>query len=190
MKRLIAFTGGMGVGKSTAISVLKDNPILAEGYPVSLVKFAAPIYDIQEYVYNRISAVYSRPKDFIKDRKLLQWIGTEFGRGISEKLWVDIWANESLALLRDNHIVLCDDVRFDNEADAVHALGGVVVKISRQDNQKHAGGGTGIVAHSSEAGIDPKKIDFEVFNSGTLPEFKDSLTYLYKRFRRDGIDNY
>ncbi len=42
---IIAFAGAMGSGKSTAIERLKK----CAGR-VELVKFAGPIYDIQEYV--------------------------------------------------------------------------------------------------------------------------------------------
>jgi dephospho-CoA kinase len=84
--KLIAFTGQMGSGKSTAVSTLRE---FADN-PVHNIKFAQTLYDIQNYIYERIESVYKRPEDFIKDRKLLQWIGTEWGRGtISESLWVD-----------------------------------------------------------------------------------------------------
>lgn len=180
MKKLIGFSGGYGVGKSTAIQLLKE--AVSYGTPFRLVKFAQPLYDIQEMVYNRISSVYERPADFKKDRTLLQWLGTDWGRGtISESLWIDIWRAEAKQRLGLNAMVVCDDCRFDNEAEAIHELGGIVIRITRDDGAKHAEGGTGIQNHASEAGLRACNIDYTIANNGSLEDFKNSLSKLYKQ---------
>lgn len=62
-------------------------------------------------------------------RYAMQTIGTEWGRGIiGDSLWVNAWRS---TLPKGNIVV--DDVRFENEADAVRELGGVVVRIVRGD---------------------------------------------------------
>lgn len=175
--RIIAFNGSYGSGKSTAIEILKD---WTQDQQLVLVKFAQPLYDIQTFAYDRIVDTYQKPNGFVKDRKLLQWLGTEWGRGLDENLWVNIWkdtAKGRLAYART--IVVCDDCRFDNEAVAVKSMGGVVVKIQRHDSASHAVGGTGIANHASESGISNQYVDYIVENNGTLDEFKESLATLY-----------
>ena len=172
---LIGFSGGMGVGKSTAIEIIKS---CFPDREVVLVKFAQPLYDMQEAIYDRISPVFKRPGEFKKDRKLLQWLGTDWGRdSISKTLWVDLWKDE-VGFQTDCKvapIIVCDDCRFDNEAEAIHSLGGYVIKLTRPDNTKHAEGGVGIQNHASEAGVSKNLLDFEVENSDTVAAFRDKL---------------
>jgi energy-coupling factor transporter ATP-binding protein EcfA2 len=176
---LLGFNGKMGVGKSTAIECLKD--LLPANSPVKLVKFAQPLYDMQEFIYRRISSVHERDASFTKDRKLLQWLGTEWGRGtVNENIWVDIWQKE-VESASAKSIVVCDDVRFDNEAETMARLGGTIVQITSNDSQNRIDTKAGIVQHSSEAGIDSRFIDFTVENNGTRLQYLDQLTALYKQ---------
>lgn len=176
---LITFTGAMGVGKSTAINYLHSRARRAKN-----VKFAQSLYDIQEFIYDLISPVYQRPKTFIKDRKLLQWLGTDWGRDtISPTLWVDLWkANVEMAMggFSSNEVVTCDDVRFDNEAQAVRDMGGVVVRITSSRNGERIDTGAGIKNHASEAGISEKFVDFTIDNSDTEIVFIEKLDALLK----------
>lgn len=175
---IIGFSGGMGVGKSTAIEQLE---FFSKKAP-KLLKFAGPLYDMQEYIYRRIALVHKRPQGFAKDRVLLQWLGTEWGRGtISQSIWVDLWKADAKNLAETNVCdVVCDDVRFDNEAVAIKELGGYVIKISRPDNTKHAQGGVGIANHASEAGISKNLIDFEIANDDTVSVFQARILECYK----------
>lgn len=180
--RVIGFSGGYGVGKSTAIDLLATTFGLDEPGKLCLVKFAAPLYAMQEDIYQRIIQVYKRPPDFKKDRKLLQWLGTDWGRDtISQTVWVDLWKADATFALKMDSTVVCDDCRFDNEAETVKSLGGIVIKITRVDAAAHAQGGTGIANHASEAGVNPSLVDYTIENNGTLEEFKNSLCELYKR---------
>lgn len=174
--RLIGFTGGMGSGKSTAIEVLRQTSSAS----IKLCKFAQPLYDIQEYTYERISSVYQRPENFIKDRKLLQWVGTEWGRNtLDENIWTDLWKKEVNAALEDRCLVVCDDVRYNNEAELVHDLGGVIINVasSRVEERDVV---KGIEGHPSENGVPRNIIDYEIRNNGTLEEYKASLCKLYR----------
>lgn len=173
--RLIGFSGGMGVGKSTAIATLTE--ILGEA--PTLVKFAGVLYAIQEFSYEQISPVLKRASDFKKDRKLLQWLGTEWGRGLDQDLWIKLWKAKVLQADSWNQVIVCDDVRFDNEAALIRDLGGTVIKLVRPDNVAHAEGGVGIANHSSEAGVDPQLIDLVLENSGSLEQFRALLGSVY-----------
>lgn len=180
---IIGFTGGMGVGKSTAVKLVK------EAYFTSLsktIKFAQPLYDIQEYVYKRIEDVYTRPSDFEKDRKLLQWIGTDWGRNtISDTLWVHIWGttvHKFISTFGEESIVLCDDVRFDNEAQEVKAMGGLLIKISSDHVQDRRVAVDGLPSHQSESGVSLKFIDYEIKNDSSLGNFEQELLKVIKSF--------
>lgn len=181
MIKLIALHGNMGVGKSEAYKFIsetlgKDN--------VVLVKFAQPLYDIQEYAYNIISPVYTRPDSFTKDRKLLQWLGTEWGRQtISESVWIDLWKSKVKSLIESGKTVVCDDVRFPNEAESVRQLEGIVININSYQNVNRIDTNSGIVNHPSESGLPNHYIDDVVYNNGTLEEYKLSLTLMLKGFK-------
>lgn len=174
---LIGFNGGMGVGKSTAIEVLKEM-----GETPHLVKFAQPLYDMQEFIYQRISSVYTRPEDFVKDRKLLQWIGTDWGRDtIRRTIWVDLWRAEVMRVgeAHPGELIVCDDVRFDNEAELVQLMGGIVVKIICDAAAARITTANGIKGHASEAGVSPLLLDYVIDNNSTLDDYKDSLRTLH-----------
>lgn len=176
MSKLLGLNGKMGVGKSEALKTLNE---ISEAKVVN-VKFAQPIYDIQEYIYNRIQAAYSRPETFIKDRKLLQWIGTEWGRNsISSNLWVDLWAAEVKRNLDLGYLVVCDDVRFDNEAEVIKNLGGKILQITSTRTDERIDTRSGLTNHASEAGIGNKYVDMLVENNSSLIDYKNSLAYAF-----------
>lgn len=178
---IIAFSGSAGVGKSTAFETIRAN---SKGRAVCLTKFAAPLYSIQEQIYRLISPVYQRPDTFVKDRKLLQWLGTEWGRDtISKTLWVDLWkARTQFVQAKDAElIVVCDDCRFENEAQTVHSLGGVIIKLT--SNRSFDIGG--ISGHASEAGLPSQYVDYEIENNGTVEEFQAAVQATIAKIEAD-----
>lgn len=184
---IIAFSGSMGSGKSTAIERLTE---IHKGR-VSNVKFAQPLYDMQEMIYRRIQDVYKRPEDFKKDRKLLQWLGTEWGRDtISENLWVSLWksAAQELHFGFKNILIVCDDVRFDNEGQTIKNLGGKIIRINCDRTDLRIDTKSGIANHKSEAGISANYIDVAVDNNGTVAEFRENITKIYQSFGFDNVN--
>lgn len=173
--KLIGLSGRMGVGKSTAIECIRD---LQQNY-VHLIKFAQPLYDIQEAIYRRINTVYKRPESFVKDRKLLQWLGTEWGRGqVSDTLWVDLWRTEAHYIMENfsSHIIVCDDVRFDNEVEVIKSLGGTIILLESDKADSRIDTKTGIAGHVSESGISLNKVDHVIQNNGSVDDLKKSLS--------------
>jgi hypothetical protein len=64
-----------------------------------------------------------------KPRTLLQWWGTDYRRKQDPDYWVKRLTE---TLEREQpEVALITDVRFPNEADAIHAMGGKVVKVTR-----------------------------------------------------------
>jgi hypothetical protein len=132
--------------------------------------------------------VYKRPDTFIKDRKLLQWIGTEWGRStISDTLWVELWKEKVLNYSEQTDtslsklIVACDDARFDNEAEVITSMeDGIIIKLVSKHTEDRIDTKAGIASHGSEAGVDKKYIYCQIENNGTKEEFKESLRELFK----------
>ena len=73
------------------------------------------------------------------------------------------------------------DVRFDNEAEAIHRRGGVVWRIVRPG----AGLGGAEGEHSSEQGIDPSLVDDEVVNDGDLSRLRAAVEDAWARLHGD-----
>jgi hypothetical protein len=178
---IIGFSGGMGVGKSTAVKILSGLLYRASSCrPPHLIKFAQPLYDIQEYAYDRIEGAYKRPDTFIKDRKLLQWLGTEWGRDtLSKSLWVDVWKTDAEIAIAKGYTVICDDVRFDNEAQAIKDLGGHILSITSNKVAERINV-TGIIGHASEAGIHNGFIDKVITNDASYDEYVEQLESVFR----------
>jgi hypothetical protein len=160
---IVGLSGYAGAGKSTAATEL-----VAMGYQRR--KFAAPLKNMMRALLLAQGADAAERERMIEGdlkevptvylngqtpRYAMQTLGTDWGRAlISESLWAD-------AAVRDvtGHAVF-DDVRFDNEAEAIRSRGGVIIEIRRP--------GVGPVNnHVSER---PPAPDHVVVNDGTAAE--------------------
>lgn len=88
----------------------------------------------------------------ITPRVMMQTLGTEWGRTLTPDLWLKVWEHE---LDRHAQVVTVPDVRFDNEADLIRGLGGVIVHVQRKPTADMLA----VPAHASEAGITRVKGD-------------------------------
>ena len=85
-------------------------------------------------------------------RVMMQTLGTEWGRALLPDLWLRVWQHE----LDDTaHTVCVPDVRFDNEADLIRGLGGVIIHVRRKPTADMLA----VPAHASETGIKRVKGD-------------------------------
>lgn len=109
-------------------------------------------------------------------RRLQQVLGTEVGREILPgSVWVDTgMAKADAAALRGASIVITD-CRFDDEAEAVRAAGGKVVRIVRPSLPEPTD------SHASEAGISDHLVDREIVNEGTLADLRYATVDLLGR---------
>jgi len=165
--RLIALSGKMGSGKTTTFKLLHDR--LGPG--VVLVKFASPLYEAQDYLYEKFGFGFPA----IKDRKLLQWLGTNWAREKNENVFVDVFKDRVAGLMANGMTVICDDCRFLNEAEAVRELGGTVIKINKLHGG-HAESESG-KSHASEKEIDLIQGDF-VINNDTIENLTRDVTHI------------
>jgi len=98
-----------------------------------------------------------------KDRELLQLWGTDYKRSINPNYWVDRVAEEVYKHDGSTNIVF-SDMRFLNEYNFVKELTGITVNVFGRD----ASDGNG--NHPSEVELDGSEFDWEVENTGTIPD--------------------
>jgi hypothetical protein len=98
----------------------------------------------QDHMYGRAPLAITVDRQEIEDHKevfrpFLQWLGTEFGREYcgNDNLWIDIFSGR----VKDHGWsgpIVCDDVRFPNEADALRELGFRIIRIIRPEEDRLA----------------------------------------------------
>lgn len=182
-KIIIGFTGLAGAGKSTAARILADHAgftVLPFAGPLKAMTRAFGLTPTEMTIFKELPLERLNGKS---PRQFMQLLGTEFGRElIGQNVWVEAWRNSleidrqsfKLPLDRIGDILACaDDVRFENEAAAIRAEGGIVVRIEREG----AGSATG-ASHASEAGVRP---DLTIQNDGDVATFTAQILGLLDR---------
>lgn len=171
---IVGLCGAAGCGKSTAAAFLRDRHKFFD-------------FALADPLYKMVSAMLGQPVEWIKDRankeahidwvgksprRLLQLLGTEFGRGVLDD---EIWVRHLLRRIDATTAAMhrywskpvtvnfsVSDVRFDNEAAAIRERGGVIWRIVRPGQAVIAAG------HSSEGGISPALVDRIIANDGDV----------------------
>jgi len=164
----IAFGGKMGTGKDVATKYLSNK------YGGIVISFADPIYDILTYA----QTVAGFPIE--KDRKFLQFVGTEWGRSIDKNVWI----KRVMKKVPEDENAFISDLRFDNEFQALKDNDWICVKLVRNvENEVRKG--TGSVSHISENSLDNiqnENWDYIIENNGTLKEFYEKLEEIVQDF--------
>jgi len=96
-------------------------------------------------------------------RELLQRLGTEGGRHvIGDHFWMDVIMGR---IRKAKGNVVISDVRFSDECDFIHNLGGEVIRVNRP-------GITAVNSHISDQRLPDDRIDFEVQNNKTIDDLE------------------
>ncbi len=120
-------------------------------------------------------------RQFKSPREALQFIGTEVLRATDPDCHVKATLASIIASGGVN--LVNDDLRFDNEAQAIKDMGGYIVKVEREGAETKQG----IAGHSSEAGINLMFVDM-VFVNGiwseerTIADAADTIKLLVPGF--------
>lgn len=177
----IVFTGKMRSGKDTAAEYLVDK------YGGKILKFADPLYQMQVAIY-KIAGLTPQ-----KDRKLLQFLGTDWGRDKDPDLWVkimertlSIYNNNEETQLKGEGLFLTPpinlfitDARFSNELDCMRYQNFALVRIIRNEQDRVDAGATNLT-HESETSLDEfSGFDYTIDNNGTLEEFLEKIDEIY-----------
>ena len=182
---LIAICGHKFSGKSTVARLLHN----ATGYRV--VSFADKLKDItcilsgctreqlEDYDFKENVLVPDYLQPYCLNAKIptfrafLQHFGSEVMRGVNDNIWIDC----TLSNCGEDCIV--SDCRFPNEAKAVKARGGIVIKVVRDDVKSSD-------LHQSETQIDEIDADYVLWNDTTLENLIANVDSLVRLLRNLG----
>jgi len=176
LPRLVGITGRAGSGKDTIASYLRQH------HHYWVFRFADPLKQALRVMFDIAPELWDdrvakeQPLDWlgVSPRRLAQTLGTEWGRDrVHPDLWV-LLMKRRIASAGGVHVVV-PDVRFNNEAQLIQSLGGVVLRVSRPD-------AAAVEQHSSEAGVSADLVDAWVFNDGTIEELQREALQLLEAF--------
>lgn len=178
---LIGITGAKGSGKDTFAQPFVN-------FGAKNVKMAGPLKDMLRTLYRGAgldqAAIEQRIEGDLKEvpcvvlggatpRYAMQTLGTEWRDMLDQRLWTKIWTSKVQQLLAEGHDVICTDVRFHHEWEAIKALGGIVVRVDRP-------GLTSGDFHKSETEMNELAADYLVTNERGIGLLHDKAMQLRK----------
>ena len=182
---LIAICGHKFSGKSTVARLLHN----ATGYPV--VSFADKLKDItcvlsgctredlEDYDFKETQLVPDYLRPYCGNAKkptfraFLQHFGSEVMRGVNDNIWIDC------TLSNCGKDTIISDCRSPNEAKAIKARGGIVIKVMRPLARAED-------SHQSETLIDEIDADYTLWNDTTLENLVLNVDSLVRLLRANG----
>lgn len=182
---IIGLSGLAGSGKTTVANILvKQHGFVRRPFAYPLKSMIASL-GFDRDTLDGPAAGKEVPLEVFGGRTLreaMQTLGTEWGRNqFGDDIWVKLWLREANRLQR----VVADDVRFANEAAAVRARGGIVVKLFREGAGTKSGAG-----HASE-NVDSVPEDLQLGNDGTIEELEAEIRGIVSAYdlyvRQQGI---
>lgn len=175
LNHVIGVTGKKGSGKTTAAKYLAHQGYVRVNFKDALLKeikekfpktLSALVRLIEREQYNGIAPLtvdrlLEEKTDEIA-RFFLQEYGTDVRRVDNEDYWVVKWLKNA----KHHSLLVVDDVRFINEADAVRGLNGIIVRIVREGQVSND-------THTSETQMDMLEPDYTI----TVPDGRLDLMY-------------
>ncbi len=173
--RPILISGKQGSGKTTLATALGEEFFRLNGFAAKQFIFAQAIYDIQNFARGYMRDLgFERPE---KDGKLLQLLGTEWGRAT---IGQDVWVNTCKAQIKQwtdsartgfVMIPIISDCRFRNEFDNFENALRIRLTCSESIRKERCDTWRDATTHQSEIDLDiyasEGKFDM-VFNTGSV----------------------
>lgn len=178
---LIGITGKAGAGKDTLGDYLwRKHAAVRIAFADPLKRAAQEIFGLSDAeTWERDLKEVEIPYWGMSPRRMMQLLGTEamqdtFGRDV----WLKRW-QQSYDIVKHSDNVVVPDVRFEAEAGLIRALGGVIVKVTRDTDN---GLEDKAKAHVSEVSLPDTYIDAVIANNAGFKKlYAEMDSFLKKR---------
>lgn len=176
--RVISFTGKKGHGKSTACDKLIEmygDRVVRINFKDALVatmkeKMSGVLEDLSSHYGMTIEQLFQEKPPVM--RRVMQFVGTEIYRELDSNYWVNRWKDSVKEYEGTDKIIVTDDVRFNNEFDAVVELGGSVTRVVANNKPKSHD------QHPSETEMD--SFVCRTIYSWSADELRDEISTIFK----------
>ena len=168
MPMLLGLTGPAGCGKDSVANHLQRE------HAFTPTSFAAPLKNACQYLFglshdevtDRELKEKTIPFWGLSPRQIMQRFGTEAMKvTFGDEFWVKSWLRTYQKFGTTDHVVV-SDVRFEEEAAQIRAMGGRIVHITRNNNPLALDGDA--AKHASEMGVARLEGDLVIGNNGAL----------------------
>ena len=156
---IVGFAGLARSGKDTAAGLLMEHGFRKYALATPLKKACREVFGLSDDQIHGAAKDVVDPRYGVAPRHIFQLLGTDCVRGIAPDAFVDRFS-EWYGANAPGRVVV-PDVRFPNEVDAIHALGGKVYRIRRGPDVADT------LNHASER---PSELDVDgvIRNDGTM----------------------
>lgn len=181
---IILISAKQGGGKTTMATQLKQS-LEQKGLRVEILKFAAPLYEIHDMIWNYMGK-YGYLLKHKKDGTLLQLLGTNWGRNtVEENLWVNLATIKAKQLLNEGvNVIIHDDCRFKNELSTYteSKLPCLTVRLeaSEECRKVRAEMWREDTAHPSETDLDDYKNKFNLILDTEIDSIESNRDFVLK----------
>lgn len=172
LPQIIGITGKAGSGKDTAGDFLRSSGMYTKmAFADPIRRGISAIFNLYREQLEHPAKEQPLPKIGKSPRQLMQTLGTEWGRNlVHPDLWLILAGTTIQKSLAETEYVVITDVRFENEAQMVRDMGGVIWHIHRN------GAGTQH-EHVSEAGVNLHTgRDVIIDNNGSIKDLHVAIT--------------
>lgn len=163
--RLIGLVGKAGSGKDTLADEMGKNGWEKVAFADSLKQMCIDYLGLShDDAYTQDGKMRFNEMWGMTNRSILQKVGTDAMRnGFDKDVWVKILQIRIRKMLAEGRKVVITDCRFDNEAQMVEDMGGLVVEVMRDSQSQNLSSDE--QRHASEQPVSRKYVSFTIDNN-------------------------
>jgi energy-coupling factor transporter ATP-binding protein EcfA2 len=173
---IIGLSGRMKSGKDTVLKLMREL-LDHKSYTIVRQSFADALkLEVAEACGVSLNFLEEHKDNF---RLILQGWGTDFRRNLySKEYWISKWMERySLYNWGPKNILVATDVRFLNEQACLKDLGGIIVRIARDEDKRSE------YAHQSETELDHYTPNYIIYNLTTLETLRCEVEVFLEKLK-------